>query len=121
MKKIILALLLLSCATQPPKIGVEVTRFDSIERQQLEEIRVFSSPEAVAGDYIEIGLMESRSKQKTSLIIERFKEEARLIGANAIILLPSEEKVKAYVPLGGMVIPAKSRRTKAIAIILKES
>ncbi len=103
---------------------VYVDAFDDVERTPKQgEVRIFSNPQAVTYKYKEIGLItvdDGGSEKTEGELIDIAIDEAKELGADAIILLSQNNQTDGYVPMGNIPVAFNRKVVRASAIIMDE-
>ena len=117
MKEILAAFAFVMIACAPI---VKYTPFDSEIRTNSESVDIFMSRESVGREFKEIGLIivddEGWDRSETELI-EKMRQRAMLVGADALILERSEQKSQGFIPIGGTTFHIVNRIVRGVAII----
>ncbi len=119
MKLIIATVLILASCAPVPSVSITVARFDSIERPQTTDIRVYSSPETVGREYREIALFTARKKASEAEMIGFMVQKAQELGADGLIILPPDETPGPKIPAMGLMIPTKRVIYRVSAIVFE--
>jgi len=122
MKKLVIVGLILmgACASPPRGPAITVTWFTENQPSSVaEHVEVFSSFESVKRGYKEIAFLSGKGHEND--VIVAIRRKASDIGANAIILWPTEVISYGSVPMKmGIRIPLRKNLVRASAIIFTD-
>ena len=99
--------------------SIKFVQFDSIEREPSAQVAIFSTPDAVKREYVEIGLLTAGDEgwgQSEADLIGKLQKKAMEVGADAIILQSGEIKAGGYVAVGNIWFASNERVVRVVAI-----
>lgn len=98
--------------------SVTVTRFDNLYREPSQHIQVYSSQASITVSYREIALMTFKADSEETAI-RSFRLKAAELGADAIILQPTESRETVMAPMGNLWYSESRASYRALAIEYK--
>ncbi len=104
--------------------SIEITKFTSIKlHPKSGDIDIFTTKENVKKPYKEIALVTAdpaSSGDSETELLEKVIVKAKEIGADGLIVLPTEEKGEGGILIGNVYASSKRKIVKAVAIIYQE-